>query len=103
METLTIDLKKNPDIADLVKTMQPGDAVDLHTSIKGLDDQTLTVTVREASEGKPFEEDEDEDEDQKAGEEAADETPAPGESQDGAQAGAGPDAMGMTGGEASAT
>lgn len=97
METLTIDLKKNPDIADLVKTMQPGDAVDLHTSIKGLDDQTLTVTVREASEGKPFD-DEDEEE-----EPANDETPAPGESQDGAQAGASPDAMGMTGGEPSAT
>jgi hypothetical protein len=98
METLTIDLKKNPDIADLVKTMQPGDPVDLHTSIKGLDDQTLTVTVREASEGKPFDEDDSDPEN--------DETPPPaepGESMDGSQAGAGPDAMGMTGGEPAAT
>ena len=97
METLTIDLKKNPDIADLVGTMQPGDAVDLHTSIKALDAQTLTVTVREASEGKPFDEEEEEEH------EGDDVTPAPGESEDGAQAGAGPDAMGMTGGEPSAT
>jgi hypothetical protein len=98
METLVIDLKKNPDIAELVRTMQPGDAVDLHTSIKALDDQTLTVTVREASEGKPFDE-EDEDGEKPEG----DDLTKPGESQDGAQAGAGPDAMGLTGGETAAT
>jgi hypothetical protein len=97
METLTIDLKKNPDIADLVKTMQPGDPVDLHTSIKAADDQTLTLTVRSASEGKPFPAEEVDEE------EAEEESPAPGESMDGSQAGAGPDAMGMTGGEPSAT
>lgn len=97
METVIIDLKKNPDVAEVIRGMQPGDALDLHTSIKALDDQTLTCTVREASEGKPFEE-EDDDEKPEEGDE-----PQPGESQDGSQAGAGPDAMGMTGGETAAT
>ena len=99
METLVIDLKKNPDIAELVRTMQPGDAVDLHTSIKALDDQTLTVTVREASEGKPFDEEEGDGDNAENG----DDVTPPGASQDGAQAGAGPDAMGLTGGETAAT
>jgi hypothetical protein len=99
METIIIDLKKNPDVAEVIRGMQPGDALDLHTSIKGMDDQTLTVTVREASEGKPFEEEDDED---PAKGDGNDETP-PGESMDGSQAGAGPDAMGMTGGETAAT
>jgi hypothetical protein len=94
MEILTIDLKKNPDIAEITRTMQPGDPVDLHTSIKAMDDQTLTLTVREASEGKPFDEDDEP--------EPAPETP-PGASQDGSQAGAGPDAMGLQGGEAAGT
>ena len=97
MEILTIDLKKNPDIAELVRTMQPGDPVDLHTSIKALDEQTASLTVREASEGKPFDDDEEEE-----APEGDDQTP-PGASQDGAQAGAGPDAMGLQGGEAAGT
>jgi hypothetical protein len=99
METIIVDLKKNPDIAEIIRGMQPGDAVDLHTSIKAMDDQTLTLTIREASEGKPFDEDEEADPDKDAGN---DETP-PGDSMDGSQAGAGPDAMGMTGGETAAT
>lgn len=52
MQSLPIDLKKNPDIADLVATMQPGDRIDLHTLIKAKDDQTVTLTIEDASEGK---------------------------------------------------
>lgn len=99
METITVDLKKNPDIAEIIRGMQPGDPVDLHTSIKGMDDQTLTLTIRQASEGKPFDHEDGDDEENPDG----DEVTPPGESMDGSQAGAGPDAMGMTGGETAAT
>lgn len=56
MQTVIIDLVKNPDIKDLLSSMQPGDPVDLHTTIKALDDQTATLTVEEASEGKKVDE-----------------------------------------------
>lgn len=86
MQTILIDLKKNPDIADLVADMQPGDAIDLHGTIKSLDDQTLEITIEEASKGK---------------EEPAPETPEPAEPGDEMsppQAGAGPDAARDIGG-----
>jgi preprotein translocase subunit YajC len=51
MQTLTIDLKREPEIADLVADLQPGDPVLLHTTIKAMDDQTLTLTLEEAEEG----------------------------------------------------
>lgn len=51
MQVITIDLVKDPEIKDLIADMQPGDLVDLHCSIKAMDDQTLTLTVTEASEG----------------------------------------------------
>lgn len=94
MENIVIDKKKNPDITDVVATMQPGDAVDLHCSIKANDDQTLTLTVREASEGKPFDE---EDDDEKKTEEGDQTTPPP------AQTDSGPGDMGLTGGESAGT
>jgi hypothetical protein len=56
MQTLTIDLVKEPEIKDLTASMQPGDLVDLHTSIKSIDDQTLVLTINEAEEGKEPEE-----------------------------------------------
>jgi len=96
MQSLTIDLKKNPAIADLVQTMQPGDYVDLITSIKALDDQTLTLTVTSAREGS---------------EPAADEkdvtgdvtTPPGGDMDEGQPAGGGADARTISGGETAAT
>lgn len=51
MQKLLIDLKKNPEVADLVSTMQPGDKIVLETSIKAKDDQTLTLTMESASSG----------------------------------------------------
>lgn len=91
MQNVTIDLKQNPEVADVIKTMQPGDSVDLHCSIKSMDDQTLVLTVNEAEEGKDPEADPDADPDA--------EQPAAGESMDGPQGGATPDAAGMTGAE----
>lgn len=58
MDTLTIDLRKNPDIAGLVTDMQPGDPVTLHTTLKHKDEQTLQLTVESAEEGEPKEADE---------------------------------------------
>ena len=50
MQTITIDLKKNPDVADLVADMDPGTSICLTTSIKAKDDQTLTLTLDSAEE-----------------------------------------------------
>lgn len=52
MQVITIDLKKNPDIADLLVDMEPGDILDLHCSIKAMDDQTCSLTVQSAEEGR---------------------------------------------------
>lgn len=62
MATITLDLSKNRDLADLVATMSVGDQVRLETSIKALDEQTLTLTLESAEEGEAMESD-DEDED----------------------------------------
>jgi hypothetical protein len=51
MSTVTIDLNTNSDVKDLVADKQPGDKIDLRTSIKSLDGQTLVLTVEEATEG----------------------------------------------------
>ena len=51
MQSLTIDLKKNPEVERLVSAMEPGGKVDLHCSIRARDEQTLTLTLEEASEG----------------------------------------------------
>ncbi|MBU2072775.1 MAG: hypothetical protein KKA68_21280 [Gammaproteobacteria bacterium] len=60
MQTLAIDKRKNPDIADGVVDLEPGDRLDLHTTIKSNDEQTLVVTVEEVSVPKAEEETEDE-------------------------------------------
>jgi len=59
MQTLTIDLKKSPDIADAVVDLEVGSEVCIHATIKSKDDQTLTVTAEELS--VPDAEDKDED------------------------------------------
>lgn len=61
MTTVTIDLKKNADIADLLADMSPGDGVNLKTTIKSLDDQTAVLTVEEATQGEDYESDDDDD------------------------------------------
>lgn len=49
MQIITIDLIKSPDVAQEVVDLQPGDSVTVHTTIKAMDDQTLTLTVDEVS------------------------------------------------------
>lgn len=51
MQVLQIDLFKNPEVAQVVSDMQPGDDIIIHGTIKALDDQTLTVTVEEVEQG----------------------------------------------------
>lgn len=70
MQTITLDLKKEPDIAALVADMQPGDPVTLHTTVKAKDDQTLTLTLEEAEEGEPHDDMGGQDEAENAPEEA---------------------------------
>lgn len=59
MQTLTLDLKKTPDIADAVAGMAVGEEVCLHATIKSLDEQTLIVTVEELSVPKEADDEED--------------------------------------------
>lgn len=75
MTTVTIDLKKNPEIADLVSDKSVGDGVTLHTSIKAKDDQTLTLTVEEAEDGGSYDSEDDGMEDEESDSED-DEEPA---------------------------
>lgn len=96
MQTIIIDLKKNPEIADLVTDKQPGDRILLHTSIKQLNDQTLELTIEEAEEGK----DPDADENPPGGNEGS---AATGENMDTPQVGATPNtARDIAGGELAA-
>ena len=60
MQTVPIDLKKNPDIADFLIDKEPGDEVCLYGTIKSLDDQTAVITIEEVGESKKKEEEEDE-------------------------------------------
>ena len=50
MQVITVDLKKNPEIADFVADKEPGDSVCLYGTIKSLDDQSLAITVDEIEE-----------------------------------------------------
>lgn len=47
MQTLSIDLKKNADVASIVAGLEPGTELNLKGTIKSLDEQTLTVTLDE--------------------------------------------------------
>lgn len=51
MDTIDIDLRKNPDLSALIADMQPGDPVTLHTTIQHKDDQTVKLTIEDAEEG----------------------------------------------------
>lgn len=93
MQTIQLDLKKNPDIADFLVDKQPGDGVTLHATIKSLDDQTCTVTIEEIGDEIPG--------DEEKKEPAMDQPP--GMNMDSPQAGASPDAVrDIAGGEQSA-
>lgn len=95
MQKIQIDLKKNPEIADLVIDLQPGDKILLHTSINELDDQTLGLTIEEAEEDKSPEKE------APGGNEGA---AAPGDTVEPPQAGATPDAArDITGNELAST
>lgn len=59
MQVIDIDLKRSPEIADAAVDIQPGDAVDLHATVKAKTDQTLTLTVEEVSIPDPEEKTED--------------------------------------------
>ncbi len=47
MQTITLDLKKLPDVANFLTDKEPGDPVYLCGTIKSLDDATCVVTVEE--------------------------------------------------------
>lgn len=101
MQSIVIDLKKNPDIAELVRTMHPGDYIGFHSMIKALDDQTLTATIESAEEEEPPDAEEGgADNDEHEGDE---QTPPGGDMDIGAPAGGGADARVLTGGETAAT
>lgn len=51
MSPITIDLNREPELKDLLADKQPGDKIDLHCSIKSIDDQTAVMTFEEASAG----------------------------------------------------
>lgn len=60
MQTVQIDKKKSPEIADWAADKEPGERVCLYGTIKANDDQTLTVTVEEIDEEREEKDDEEE-------------------------------------------
>ena len=73
MHVINIDKAKNPDIAELVADKEPGAKIDLHTSIKENNDQNVSFTVEECSEGKKPD---DEESDEASPDDESAETPA---------------------------
>lgn len=69
MQTVTIDLTKEPEIAADVSDKEPGDAVKLRTSIKSNDGKTLVLTIEEASSSRRDDEEANEDLEEDAEEE----------------------------------
>lgn len=49
MQTISLDLANNPDLKSLVADMEPGSKIMLKAAIKSKDDQSVTLTVEEAS------------------------------------------------------
>jgi hypothetical protein len=50
-QRLSIDLKKNPEVAELISDMEPGAKVNLTTAIYSKDEQTLVLELEEAEAG----------------------------------------------------
>jgi hypothetical protein len=67
MQIITIDLRKNPEIADFLADKQPGDEVYLCGSIKSLDDQSAQITITEVEDRTGEEKDKEPDPDDEAG------------------------------------
>lgn len=59
MTTGEIDLKKNPDAAEVVADLPIGASIVIYATIKAKDDQTLSYAISSIEEGSP-EDDEDE-------------------------------------------
>lgn len=53
MQRLTIDLKKNAEVADLVSDKQPGDRIMAELSIVSMDEQSLVVELDSVHESAP--------------------------------------------------
>lgn len=68
--TITVDLKRNPDVLDLIADMQMGDRVSFVTSLKSKSDQLAEFTLDRAEEGPEKKEEDNEDEDGESEEEA---------------------------------
>lgn len=49
MQSLTVDLNKNPEVKDAIADCEPGEELCIHCTIKSKDDQTLVVTMEEVS------------------------------------------------------
>lgn len=68
-QRITIDLKKNPKVAELIADLEPADCLYAELTIVSKDDQSLVVEIEAASEtaadleGKDESEDEDEEDD----------------------------------------
>lgn len=59
MQTISVDKKKTPEIADWAADKEPGDRLCLYGTIKANDDQTLTITVEEVGDDDSDDEGED--------------------------------------------
>ena len=77
MQELTIDLKKNPEVADAISELALGDEIAIYATIKAKDDQKLIVRLSEVEAGEESEESEDAGEmDDEEDEDYEDETPS---------------------------
>ncbi len=68
MQTITLDLKKIPEVANFLADKEPGDEVYLCGSIKALDNDTCVVTITEIEDRPDKEEGETPDEENTADE-----------------------------------
>jgi 3-methyladenine DNA glycosylase AlkC len=48
-QKLTVDLEKNPEVADLLTDMEVGEAIFIRGTIANMDDKTLEVRLQEVS------------------------------------------------------
>lgn len=69
-QQISIDLNKNPDVADVVRDLAPGQFVELQLSVVHKDDQTVVLEIEEVDVGAESEEVEE------------DESPAPSPAED---------------------
>lgn len=77
-QRLTLDLKKNPEVADLVADLEPADKIDACFRIVSKDDQSVIVELVSVDEysGKDDDDDDDDEEYDKKKKTKTDESPA---------------------------